>query len=378
MKKGSKEINFQDYIKFERNFINTCSTSIGVLHRLPALLEKIQLHPGTMGVIYRAEKQIEEEDLHIHEDSRKTYAWFCERFRRLLEVVNIWNSSNQELRLFIEEGVLRYNFLGGDGGYFQTIKNLFYQVNYEASLDKSCHSMICEWVRINHFPVRDLSDIDILFPDYVKKQVDKKSFQAELHLWKPKLDLSLSESFRFLKILSQYESFIHISSELADRTCPKNFDEFENLQYKYYVGSFLNRFKSPDHQPLTKQELTTLVDHFVCLVEEESAILKSNGPLSQKVRFLMIEEMCIKWLIVHVLAMSDDERKRLGRGAYVDWALNFLREKAKEDNPTFVDDITNKMITKHVGPEVNKMLRDEYNIVIYPQRNNKKLDTIES
>ena len=115
--------------------------------------------------------------------------------------------------------------------------------------------------------------IEFHFPAFLNQEINKPRLQDQIYQWKEKADTSLSALYRFLKMLTLYDSFPHLtlSTDPSSWIPPKNLQELEDRYYQIHVGHYLNLFKSSDikKHPFDIDELCRLVKRFIFILDRE-------------------------------------------------------------------------------------------------------------
>jgi hypothetical protein len=276
-KAKTRRADLWESTQLEFNLIGSCETMVGALHYLFCFFEKIISIPDANIVIAQEDIILQEEDSRAFEALKCAFDWFYNGLCKVYSMTKTWEvaTGHHELKNYIED-ILNYNIPIGNGTYLQTMEVIFRDAIQTAISQVEYHPMLKDWVIIDCLPNGNFAVRELLYPEFVKQQICKNSFEAELYEWNGKVDKSFTELLRFLKILSQYDSFPRF--DRSKYIPPKNFIELEAMQYQWSVGTFLDRFKSPDPQvhPLTLEQLKKRIKHFVLLLEQKMQLLPDN------------------------------------------------------------------------------------------------------
>ena len=212
---------------------------------------------------------------------------------------------------------------------------------------------------------------EFTFPACIETELDnssKSSCKNAIYNWKEKIDFSLLELFKFLTILSKYDSFNPLKT---DPFPPKSLQELESKQYQASIGYYLSLFKpsdvkKPHKPPLSIEDLIKLIKRFLFMLNKEISNSILKGPALTKKMSAAAKKYCIKELVNHVRQLSQEELNKFKNARYEYEIFELLSNKALAEKLPFANAISKTMIKENAGPEANRILFKKYNIIWHP------------
>jgi hypothetical protein len=362
-----KNIKISDFVESEFEIIKSCETIGGVLTHLPNLFEKIKSLHETNIILYNLQKQLYEQNQIAFENIQQAVEWIHSKINHLkilLKKNHLTTESKERIQKI--DSILKYNFVFSSHGYLNHIMEelLILTIWFVEKYPKH-HQKLQPWVTIKAAPYNEYYTT-INYPNFIDTKTE--SLEKQIQSWKEKTDFSILELYKFLKILSQYDSFIPLQINIKTWTQPKNLQELLNKLYQAYVGYYLSLFKSPDvsKHPLAIKDLIKLITRFLFMLNKEIFDPTLKGPTLQKFSSKEAEKYCVETLVNHMSSLSSNKLEAFKKNKYDVEILDFLKQEAKKNNHPFVEAITKTMVEERAGPGANRILFKEFNIKWHP------------
>lgn len=369
--KKKDNVDLWEVINVEFNLIESCDTIRGALTHFKRLFEKIQIIPQVNQALFQVENQIAKEDHIVFENRQNGIGWFRSKLKQCLAFL-----PQGGLLLYDINALLKFEILSlGEQEYLRTLLFNLSHVASEVVNNKESHALFEGWAQIDQLSSGEFGILKFIFPDYVECEIKKPSMEEEMQLWKEKSDISLATLFRFLKILSLYDSFSYLKLDVdpSSFTPPKNLLELAYRENQARIGLFLSLFDSQDvnRHPLTVDELKKLVKRFVFMLQQEVSIPAIKGPALKSEMSAAAEAYCISELVDYVRNLPPEDLKGLRKKKYGVEIFEQLFQKAKESNKVFAGSITPTLVKERAGPTANRTLFEKYGIIWRPLINQK-------
>lgn len=266
-RKRTDMTSLREIISPEFNLIKTSETMGGALTHLAPLFIKIRSLPTVNQIIALAEAELAKEDRIAFENLEKAVAWFQEKIRLLLPHVK-WEPDSfarAEINALLNFHTISFNANGYVGSLLFALKHLFSEVAQE----EKNYPLFEGWTQADEGTDHFVFD----WPEYVNKSLNALPIEERVSQWKERADTSLPFLLRFLKTLTLYPTFVPLvlpARPILD-SLPKNLRELEEKQYQAYVGYYLSTFRLPAKKkpPLSNTGLVTMIDRFLCMLEQK-------------------------------------------------------------------------------------------------------------
>ncbi len=262
------KINIWDSIQPYFNHMQTNNTVGGAIKDFGFLLKNLETIPSVKEVIIQVENQIVEEDKIAFELYEKAVNSLQIKIRSLLHLTS-WAKDSWQMSHI--NNLLAYKVISlSSRGYLSDLHFELRRVGFEVFQNQLGQP--------NKFCILDFD-----LPTFLTDEIEKPPLQDQIYEWKEKADTSSLALYRFLKMLTLYDSSpqLTLSSDPSFWIPPKNLQELEDRDYQIHVRCYLNLFKSSDitKHPLNIEELSRLVKRFVFFLEREVRANASLCPL---------------------------------------------------------------------------------------------------
>ncbi len=265
------KVNIWSSIQADFNHMQTNSTTEGAILDFGFLFKNLKTIPSVNKAIVRLENKIAEEDKTAFEEFEKAVEWVQYKIKSLLPFLS-WNNDSWEIRHV--HSLLEYQLISlGTGGYLSALIYELKRVASKALEDQIDLTLFEGWTKLGQLSSGELGVLEFHFSAIINQELNKPRLQEQSYQWKGKADTSLSTLYRFLKMLTLYDSFsnLTLSTDPFSWVSPKNLQELEDREYQIQVGQYLNLFKSSDinTHPFDLDELCRLVRRFAFMLERE-------------------------------------------------------------------------------------------------------------
>jgi hypothetical protein len=270
-------------VKQEFNLIESSRTYGGVFKYLKQLLKNIQTIPQVSRIIIQIVHQIVEENKKAFENRKNAVEWFHIKLKQLLPFLKSERGLVDHIHSLLKFEIIDFS----PQGYLGCLLHSLRHAAVEMVKNTTTYSLFEGWTLIDQVDSDEFHIREFIFPDYVAKEINRSSLEKELAQYKEKMDVSLSDLYRFLKILTLYDSFVPLTLNPAPSSCVsiKNLQEVERRQNQAHIGYYLSLFKSLEviKHPLTIDEIRRLITHFINMLEGEigfsATIMENREPL---------------------------------------------------------------------------------------------------
>jgi hypothetical protein len=287
---SKKNTDLFETIKCEFEIIKSCETIGGALRHLPCLFERIKKIPKADVLIWILQDELDKQNQNAFENLQLAVDWIHNKLNLIKEK---WNNNEPFLKRI--NRLLEFNLINlGDGSYCSILLYEFREISCETIKYADNHSIFNGWAKIIQLPPKEYKFIknkidgsiesvpkvfgdfcisEFIFPECIEKELKKPTLEDEIYSWKEKMDCSLLELFKFLTILSKYDSFVPLKIDPASATwvSPKSLQEIENIHYQSCIGYYLSCFKTSDLtvHPLNFDEMINLIQKFLFMLEKK-------------------------------------------------------------------------------------------------------------
>ncbi len=388
--KSAQEL-LEEGLQLEMDIISTSTTAGGVLKCLPGLFTVLRKSPLTIPLLLQLDDSISQEDIEGLHDLEKANSWVFDRLREL----NPFMSKFMQHEIL---DVLTFKIFPFDGtGYFFTgwgcllracnnLKKLhLYKLPFSSSFYKwalenpssllegrdikyNCNnSLLLKMTKI--VPIVKKEEISSLGPcvllhpysnepDFVTKCLKRSSIEKRALEWKELIDSKLEELYRFLKILSQYETYIPVTLDPENPLIIESFKEMEAKIVQAHVGYYLSCFSSVDYKKhsLTKDELISLISRFIKFIKKKMFDPHMKGKQLESYLSKKAEQYSSDWLIQRVSLMTNEERR------LYTYEKAFAELKRMATDTCLIDYVSETMLKERAGPFAKKCLQEKHSI----------------
>lgn len=259
------KINIWESIQPDFNHMQTSSTVGGAITDFGFLFRKLQTLLSEM--IIQIENRIAEEDETVFKKFEEAVDSLQSKIRSLLHLTS-WENDSWQMRHI--DNLLAFNVISlGSRGYLSDMLSELRRIGLEVFQNQLGQPS-------------EFCILDFNLPTFVIHEINKLPLQDQIYEWKEKADTPLLNLYRFLKMLSLYDSSSHLTLSTASSPwiSPKNLQELQNREYHIRVGYYLNLFKSSDikEHPFNVDELYRLIKRFISFLEKE--IRENDSPSS--------------------------------------------------------------------------------------------------
>jgi len=273
------KVNIWNSIQADFNHMQTNSTTGGAIIDFGFLFNNLRKIPSVNGILTQVESKIAQEDKTAFENFEKAVDWVQNKIKLLLPFLS-WSNISWEIRHI--RSLLEFQPISlGTGGYLSDLIFELKRVASKALQDQTDLTLFEGWTKLGPLSSGELGILEFHFPTIINQEIIKLRLQDQSYQWKEKADTYLPALYRFLKMLTLYDTSINLtlSTDPSSWSPPKNLQELENRKYQIQIGHYFNSFKASDitKHPFDIDELCRLVRRFVFMLEREIEINDSLG-----------------------------------------------------------------------------------------------------
>lgn len=269
------KVNIWNSIQADFNHMQTNSTTEGAIVDFGYLLNNLRKIPSVNEVLIQVESKIAQEDKTAFENLEKAVDWVQNKIKSLLPFLS-WSNDSWEIRHI--QSLLEFQVIClGTGGYLSDLIFELKRVASQALQDQTDIALFEGWTKLGPLSSGELGILEFHFPAIINQEITRLRLQDQSNQWKKKADIYLPTLYRFLSMLTLFDTSIDLT--LNTDPSPKNLQELESRKYQIQVGHYFNSFKSSDikKHPFDIDELCRLVKRFVFMLEREIEINDSLG-----------------------------------------------------------------------------------------------------